>query len=94
MSTQSSIVVHGDAPPNVPAAQMTVTPEGKRILSVMVECSTPAFGAGPMADRGEIAKVLAILMIDVEQMKLSQNGMLTIKDRDGNVVGFATMQGE
>lgn len=76
------------------AAVPQPAPAGKNTFSVQIECTSPAFGSGPIADRAELAKILTILVDDIERMKLQKNGTLSLRDGDGVVVGVAIMQGE
>ena len=63
-------------------------------FSVQIDCATPAFGDGPIADRAELAKILTILVDDIEKMKLVKNGTLVLRDGNGVMIGYAVMQGE
>ena len=76
------------------AALPQSAPADKNTFSVMIDCTSPAFGNGPLADRTELAKVLTILVDDIEKMKLVKNGTLVLRDGNGVMIGYAVMQGE
>ncbi len=82
------------APPDVPVAVPALAGDKKHTFSVMIDCTSPAFGDGPLADRTELAKVLTILVDDIEKMKLVKNGTLVLRDGNGVMIGYAVMQGE
>lgn len=62
----------------------------KRMLALVIECENSAFGETQHEQNEELSKVLQEFIIQLENTR-GYNPTFTIRDRNGNKVGYALL---